>query len=100
MRLITIEYTVRADVSLDEVKAHISAFVAGIHRQHAGHRYTSCQRPAEPRRFVHFAEIVESEAAALQAEPFFGEFTAYLRAHCEAPPLVTTLAKVASTVDL
>lgn len=94
---VRIEYTLRPDVDLDEVKREISAFVAGIHAHDAAARYTSFQLADEPSRFVHIGEFPDNSTPGLQDQPFFGKFTAFLRARCAAGPTVTTLARVAST---
>jgi hypothetical protein len=97
MKSIRIEYTIRPDVDLDELKHAIAEFVAGIGALHPENRYTSFQYAKAPRRFIHFAEIVEDVLPALQAEPFFIRFTTYLREQCIAGPEASWLDQVAST---
>jgi len=97
VKSIRIEYRIRPDVDLDEVKRGITEFVAGIRAQHPGHRYTSFQHASDPRRFVHVGELVEDAIPALQAEPFFRTFVAFLRERCASGPDSTSLVRVATT---
>lgn len=96
IRSVRIEYTVRSSADLDAVKARISEFVAGIKAHDSRHFYTSFQI-GQTRQFVHVGMLEESRVADLQAQPWFGGFTAFLREHTEQPPTVTGLAPVAST---
>jgi hypothetical protein len=95
-RTVRIDYTIRDGVELDTVKARIGEFVAGIRGHDAAHRYTSYQHVAAPRQFTHVGTF-DDRVTDLQAQPFFGAFTAFLREHCEHGPVVTQLAEVAST---
>lgn len=97
MKIVRIQYTIREGVDLDEVKARIATFVAGIAQHDPGHRYTSHQVTASPREFVHIGAMAADRTADLQAQPFFGAFSGYLREHCEKGPDVTWLEEVAST---
>ncbi len=97
VRFVRIEYTVRPDVDLDELTGAMAEFVASIRAHNAEHRYTSYQQSADHRSFVHIAELIEEEVPALQAEPFFSRFAAFLRQRCAKGPDVTELARVAST---
>lgn len=94
---VRIEYTIRPDVDLDEVKREIAEFVAGIRDHDGAHLYTSYQLVDEPTRFVHIGELDDGSVAALQQQPFFARFAGFLRERCAAGPTVTTLARVAST---
>lgn len=96
-KMFRIEYEIRPDVDLDELRAAIAEFVAGIAALDPRHRYTSYQQVASPRRFVHVADVAEDGVAALQAAPFFARFTAFLRERCLSSPDVTALTQVAST---
>jgi hypothetical protein len=96
-KYIRVDYTVKPDVHLDELKAAIAEFVAGIRSHHPEHRYTSFQHPADPFRFIHIGEIVEEVLPDLQKQSFFQHFTGYLREQCSAGPEVTRLDRVAST---
>lgn len=96
-RYIRIDYTVRPDVDLDELKAAIAEFVGGIRRHHPEHRYTSFQHPADRFRFIHIGEVVEEVLPDLQKQSFFQHFTAYLRERCSTGPEATRLDRVAST---
>src|SRR5882762_11804435 len=96
-KYIRVDYTVKADVDLDNLKAAITEFVAGIRSHHPGHRYTSFQHPADPNRFIHIGEVVEEVLPDLQKQPFFRHFTGYLRERCSVGPEVTRLDRVAST---
>src|SRR5258708_38623419 len=86
-----VDYTVKPDVDLGELKAAIAEFVAGIHSHHPEHRYSSFQHPADPFRFIHIGEVVEEVIPDLQKQSFFQHFT------CSAGPEVTRLDRVAST---
>lgn len=94
---IRVDYTVKPEVDLDNLKAAIAEFVAGIHRHHPEHRYTSFQHPADPYRFIHIGEVVEGVLPDLQKQPFFRQFTEYLPRQCSVGPEVTRLDRVAST---
>jgi len=96
-KYIRVDYTVKADVDLDNLKAAITEFVAGIRSHHPGHRYTSFQHPTDPSRFIHIGEVVEEALPDLQKQPFFRHFTEYLPGQCSAGPEVTRLERVAST---
>jgi hypothetical protein len=96
-RYIRVDYTVKPDVDLDNLKAAITEFVAGIRSHHPEHRYTSFQHPADPFRFIHIGEVVEEVIPDLQKQSFFQHFTGYLRERCSAGPEVTRLDRVAST---
>jgi hypothetical protein len=96
-KYIRVDYTVKPDVDLDELKAAIAEFVDGIRSHHAEHRYTSFQHPADPFRFIHIGEVVEEVLPDLQKQAFFQHFTGYLRERCSAGPEVTRLNRVAST---
>jgi hypothetical protein len=92
-----VDYTVKPEVDLDELKAAIGKFVAGIRSHHPQHRYTSFQHPADPFRFIHIGEVVEEVIPDLQKQSFFRHFTEYVREQCSAGPEVTRLDRVAST---
>ncbi len=96
-RYIRIDYSVKPDVDLGELKTAIGEFVAGIRSHHPEHRYTSFQHPADPLRFIHIGEVVEEVLPDLQRQSFFQHFTVYLRERCSAGPEVTRLDRVAST---
>jgi len=96
-KYIRVDYSVKPDVDLDELKAAIAEFVAGIRSHHPEHRYTSFQHPADPFRFIHIGEVVEEVLPDLQKQSFFQHFTGYLRERCFAGPEVTRLDRVAST---
>ena len=97
MKYIRVDYTVKPEVDLDNLKAAIAEFVAGIHSHRPEHRYTSFQHPADPNRFIHIGEFVEEVLPDLQTQPFFRHFTEYLPGQCSAGPEVTQLDRVAST---
>jgi len=99
-RYVRIEYTVRPDVDLEELAGAIGEFVAGIAAHHPEHRYTSYRHADDPRRYVHVGELVADVVPALQREPFFQRFTAYLRERCVTGPDVTPLQPVASTTTI
>lgn len=64
-RYIRVDYSVRTEVNLDELKTAIGEFVAGIRRHHPEHRYTSFQHPADPFRFIHIGEVVEERRSRI-----------------------------------
>lgn len=70
-KYIRVDYTVKPDVDLGELKAAIAEFVAGIHSHHPEHRYSSFQHPADPSRFIHIGEVVEEVIPDLQKHPSF-----------------------------
>jgi len=96
-KYIRVDYTVKPEVNLGNLKAGIYEFVAGIRRHHPEHRYTSFQHPADPNRFIHIGEFVEEAIPDLQKQPFFRHFTEYLPGQCSVGPEVTRLERVAST---
>lgn len=96
-KYIRIDYVVKSDVDLDELKTAIAVFVDGIRRHNPQHRYTSFQHPADRYRFIHIGEVVEEVLPDLQQESFFKQFTGYLRERCSVGPEVTRLDRVAST---
>jgi hypothetical protein len=96
-KYIRVDYTVKPEVDLDDLKADIYEFVAGIRRHHPEHRYTSFQHPANPHRFIHIGEIVEEALSDLQKQLFFLHFTEYLPGQCSVGPEVSRLDRVAST---
>jgi len=98
-KYIRIDYVVKPDVALDELKGAIAEFVAGIRAHHPEHRYTSFQHRSDPLRFIHIAEVVEEVLPDLQKQPFFLRFTAHLKEQCSIGPDVTRLDPVASTVS-
>jgi hypothetical protein len=98
-KYIRIDYVVKSDVDLDELKGAIAEFVAGIRAHHPEHRYTSFQHPSDPFRFIHIGEFVEEVLPDLQKQPFFLHFTGHLRKQCSIGPDVTRLDRVASTIN-
>jgi quinol monooxygenase YgiN len=94
---IRVDYTVKPNVDLNNLRDAITEFVAGIRSHHPGHRYTSFQHPADPNRFIHIGEVVEEALPDLQKQPFFQRFTEYLPGQCSDGPEVTRLERVAST---
>ena len=96
-KYIRIDYIVRPDVDLDELKTTIAEFVDGIRNHNPQHRYTSFQHPADRFRFIHICEVVEEVLPDLQKQSFFQHFTGYLRERCSVGPEVTRLDRVAST---
>lgn len=97
-KYIRVDYTVKPEGDLDNLKAEICDFVAGIRSHHPEHRYTSFQHPADPARFIHIGEFAEEALPDLQKQPFFRHFTEYLPGQCSIGPEVTRLDRVASTV--
>ena len=96
-KYIRVDYTVKPEVDLDNLKSDIYEFVAGIRSHHPEHRYTSFQHPANPNRFIHIGELVEEALPDLQKQPFFRHFTEHLPRQCSVGPEVTRLERVAST---
>jgi hypothetical protein len=85
-KYIRIDYVVKPDVDLDELKGAIADFVAGIRAHHPEHRYTSFQHPSAPLRFIHIGEVVQEVLTDLQKQPFFLRFTGYLKEQCSIGP--------------
>lgn len=98
IKYIRIDYVVKPDVDLVELKGAIAEFVAGIRTHHPEHRYTSFQHPSDPLRFIHIGEVVEEVLLDLQKQPFFLHFTGHLKEQCSIGPNVARLDRVASTV--
>jgi hypothetical protein len=96
-KYIRIDYIVRPDVDLDELKTAIAEFVDGIGSHNPQHRYTSFQHPADRFRFIDIGEVVEEMLPDLQKQSFFQHFTGYLRERCSVGPEVIRLDRVAST---
>jgi hypothetical protein len=97
IKYIRVDYTVKPEVDLDNLKAEIYEFVAGIRSHHPEHRYTSFQHPADSNQFIHIGELVEEAIPGLQVQPFFQHFTKYLPGQCSVGPEVNRLDRVAST---
>src|SRR6266850_4637954 len=76
-KYIRVDYSVKPDVDLDELKAASGKFVAGIRSHHPEHRYSSFQHPADPFRFMHIGEVLEEVLPDLQQQSFFQHFTRY-----------------------
>jgi len=70
-KYVRIDYIVKPDVNLDELKGAIAEFVAGIGSHNPQHRCTSFQHPADRFRFIHIGEIVEEVLPDLQEQSFF-----------------------------
>jgi hypothetical protein len=96
-KCVRVDYTVKPDVDLDNLRAAITEFVAGIRSHHTEHRYTSFQHPADRNRFIHIGEVVEEVLPDLQRQPFSWHFAEYLPRHCSVGPEVTRLERLAST---
>ena len=96
-RYVLIDYRVKPEVNMEELKREIGDFVAGFRAHHPQHRYTSLQHAADPLRFTHFGEVVEEATKDLQKQPFFLRFSQYLRENCSNGPEVTGLNRIAST---
>jgi hypothetical protein len=94
---VRIEYRVRPEVDLDELKRDIATFVAGIAGHRDTSRYSSFQDAKDPRHFVHVGAFDEDAVPSLQRQEFFVHFTQRLRERCEVAPEATMLVKVAST---
>ena len=97
MKQIRIEYTLKPTADLALVKQRITAFVAGLKEHRATIHYTSFQHAQSPLRFTHVGAFDDAQVADLQAQPFFGSFTAFLREQAEVGPEVAGLVEVAST---
>jgi len=95
-KTVRIEYTIRDGVDLAEITAGVAGFVRELAAHPATRHYASYQHASAPRQFTHIGSFGEG-LADLQARPFFGAWTAFLRDRCEHGPVVTQLAEVAST---
>jgi len=96
MKYVLIEYTLRDDVDISTVKGAIAEFVGNIKAHHASNEYTSFQRQGT-RSFTHMGTFDDAHTADLQAQPWFGKFSAFLRTACANGPNVSMLDKVATT---
>src|SRR5260370_8704916 len=85
-KYVRIDYIVKPDVNLDELKGAIAEFVAGIGSHNPQHRYTSFQHPADRFRFIHIGEIVQELLPHLQQPSFSHPFTAYFPERASVPP--------------
>jgi len=94
---VRIEYRVRPEVDLDEVKRDIAVFVAGIHAHRATSRYTSFQDLKDPRHFVHVGMFDVDAVPSLTQQEFFVTFSKSLRERTVTPPEATQLSVVATT---
>lgn len=97
MKQIRIEYTLKPNADLALVKQRITAFVAGLKEHRATVHYTSFQHAGSPLRFTHVGAFHDEHVADMQAQSFFGSFTAFLREQAEVGPEVAQLVEVAST---
>lgn len=97
MKQIRIEYTLRSTADLALVKQRIAEFVAGLREHRATTYYASFQHAQSPLRFTHVGAFDEASLPDLQAQPWFGAFTAFLREQSEVGPEVAQLVEVAST---
>jgi quinol monooxygenase YgiN len=94
---IRIEYTIKPDVDLNEVRMAITSFVEAIATHHPDHRYTSFQSIKEPRDFTHVGELRDEAVDDLLTRPFFKEFSEFIRPKCSFGPEAVRLTQVAST---
>lgn len=97
MKQIRIEYTLKSTADLALVKQRITQFVSGLREHRATRLYTSFQHAQSPLRFTHVGAFDEAHLADLQAQPWFGAFTAFLRENTDVGPEVAQLVEVAST---
>ena len=95
-RHVRVDYRVREDVDLGEVKREIARFVDAIRADSADYEYTSYQDVKDDRHFVHFGDFASDAVAGLQARPFFGHFTTFLGGCCRVGPEATLLTMVAT----
>jgi predicted RecB family nuclease len=95
-KCVCIEYTIKPEADLDDVKKHIADFVGAIASHHPDHRYTSFEYVTDSRRFVHVAELVQDVVPDFQTRPFFRVFSEFLREQCESGPRVSSLDRIAS----
>ena len=64
-----VEYHVRKDVDLDELKREIARFVSGIHEHGIDHVYSSYQDVKDERHFVHVGDFGAETVPGLQTGP-------------------------------
>lgn len=94
---IAVEYTVKDDVDLDEVKALIRGFVADVRSIDIGVHYRSMHRP-DSRSFIHVISVDDPDTLKqLQSQEFFKAFGPQLSSRCAEGPTVTRLQLVAQT---
>ena len=96
-RHVRIEYTLKPEIEIDAYKAEVGQFVAGIRADHAGHVYTVYQHEENARRFTHLGSFDADLVPAMQKQPFFQKFTAYLREAAIGGPDVQRVGPVVST---
>ncbi len=95
---ITVSYTLKDDVDLDDTLAGIRTFVETVAADHPGILYVSGQALGEPRRLRHTIRVrSKEELGAMQAQPFFKEFGPWLSARCAEGPTVDRYSVVAAT---
>jgi hypothetical protein len=97
MKQIRIEYTLKSTADLALFKQRVTQFVSGLREHKATKLYTSFQHAQNPLRFTHVGAFDEAHLPDLQAQPWFGGFTAFLREQAEVGPEVAQLVEVAST---
>ena len=94
---IRIDYVVKPDIVLDELKGAIAEFVTGIrahHPEHVTHRINTRQILCGS--FILASSLGRSFRTS-RSSPFFLRFTAGLKEQCGIGPDVTRLDPVAST---
>ena len=98
MKQVMIQYTLKDDADIDDVKTGIGRFVSGLRETSEQIRYTSYEKNEPARSFVHIGYFPdEATVKEAQSRPFFGEFSAFLKERCAEGPGVTWLTTVAST---
>lgn len=98
MKNVTIRYTLKDDVDLDQTRARIREFVGHLDAMGAGIEYTSFQLNGTDRSFVHIGRFPSQEVVtAMQDNAWFGEFSAYLKTRCAEGPTAAFMDEVAST---
>ena len=100
MKHVMIQYRLKPDAGLEELRQAVREFVRGLRETSDQIHYLSYQQQDSERSFVHVGAFPdESLLKHVQAQPFFAEFSDFLRPRCEKEPSVTWLGMVASTYD-
>jgi hypothetical protein len=93
---VVLQYTVKPEVDVEEVKAGVRRFVGEIRASELRIGYRSMQ--LDERRFVHVITVDDAETqAALEAKPWFKDFGPWLRARCAEGPTASRPKLVVQT---
>ena len=98
MKHMMIQYKLKEDAAVDDVKKAIRGFIGHLRETSDGIKYSSYEKPDHARSFVHVGFFPDADVLkTVQGQPWFGEFAGFLKERCEEGPSVTWLSPVAST---